>query len=57
MRKSFKTKYKSTCFKTIMDFEKPVDFSINLSQGCQHFCVRIYFSHEKLTEIYQVKSK
>ncbi len=30
---------------------------INLSQGCQHFCVRFYFPHEKLTEIYQVRSK
>ncbi len=30
---------------------------INLSQECPHFCVRIYFSNEKLNEIYQVKSK
>ncbi len=30
---------------------------INLSQGFPHFCVRIYFPKEKLTEIYQVKSK
>ncbi len=57
MRKSFKTKCKSTRLKNILDFEKPVDFSINLSQGCPHFCVLIYFSNEKLTEIYQLKSK
>ncbi len=30
---------------------------INRSQGCPHFCVWIYFSNEKLTNIYQVKSK
>ncbi len=47
-QKSFKTKCKSARF-------KPVDFSIK--SRVQHFFVRIYFSNEKLTESYQVKSK
>ncbi len=57
-RKSFKTKCKHARFKNILDFKKPIDFSINNSRVPTFvLCVSIYFSNEKLTEIYLVKIK
>ncbi len=56
-RKSFEKRNLKAVLKIFRILETLVTSAINLRPLPTFFCVQIYFSNEKLTEIYQVKSK